>query len=822
MADKAKLQFYPLDITYKLIDDKAALLIFGRTVKGDQVCVIDDKFDPYFWVILKDENDIDSFVKKVEKIKVEEKKYNAEVFRTEVKKKKFLGEEVKAVKVYCNLPKAVPVIREQIKEWDMVKSVNEYDVPFVRRYLIDKGIVPLTLTEAEVIGHTYKARVECFKAAKIEQVSTDSLEEPKILAFDIESYGGKGSIDFKKNPILMISFYGKGFKKVLTWKKFKTKLDYVEFVGGEDKLIERFKEIVDSFKPDILTGYFSDGFDLPYIKERADKYKIKMDIGLDYSNINFKKGVSEAISINGIAHVDIYKFVRRVVGRGLNTDSFTLDNVSKELLGESKKEVELKDIDEAWDKNHDDLGQFCEYNLQDSVLAYKLCEKLFPNLEELVKIVGLTPYDVSRMGFSQLVEWFILRQAPEFNEIAMNNPHSKEVRQRRTQTYTGAFVYEPKPGLYKDIALFDFRSLYPSIIVSHNIGPSTLNCDCCKGKVEYAPTDEKEYFFCKKKKGFLPSLLKDIIERRMRVKEIIKKNKKKNVLLDARSEALKLLANSFYGYLGFFGARWYSIECARSVTAYGRYYIHKTIDMAEKEGFKVLYGDTDSVFLSLEGKTEKDGIKLMEEVNEELPGVMELEYEGFYPSGIFVAAKMGASGAKKKYALLGKDDNIKVMGFELVRRNWSIIAKETQEEVLKIILRKKDNEKALKYVQKVIKQLKDKKIDNEKLIIRMQLTKDISEYEAKGPHVAVAERMKGKGIDVGPGMVIEYVITAGKGIIRERAKIPEELKKGEYDAAYYIEHQVIPAVERIFDVLGYSKEDLVEGGGQSKLGKFFK
>ncbi|GAI26580.1 unnamed protein product [marine sediment metagenome] len=178
-------------------------------------------------------------------------------------------------------------------------------------------------------------------------------------------------------------------------------------------------------------------------------------------------------------------------------------------------------------------------------------------------------------------------------------------------------------------------------------------------------------------RGFLPIIIGDLISRRARIKEIIKE--KKDIMLEARSESLKLLANAFYGYLGFFGARWYSIECARSVTAYGRYYINRVIEDAEKNEFKVIYSDTDSVFLNLGKKTEEDALKFVEKINETLPGIMELEYENFYPCGIFVSAKEGHYGAKKKYALLGKDGNIKITGFETVRRNWSFIAKQAQE-----------------------------------------------------------------------------------------------------------------------------------------------
>jgi len=814
-----KIQFYPLDITYKIIDGKPQIYLFGRTIDNKQITVIDENFHPYFYVFLKDEDEADDFKRKITQIKVEHQDREAAVANAEIVDKRYLGKLKRVVKVYVKIPPDVSVIRDVIKEWEMIDAIHEYDIPFTRRYLIDKGITPLTTVEAEGEFVNLKHKTPVLKAEKIEQFSPDSIKKPKILAFDIETYNPTGkTFQPDKYPVIMLAFYGENFKKVITWKKFKTSEDYIEFVDGEVDLINKFKEVIEQYKPDILTGYFSDGFDFPYLITRAKKYNIDLDLGLDYSTIKFRKGKTETIQLTGIIHLDVFKFVRKVLGRSLDTESYSLNKVAAELLGEEKDQVDINNLADAWDNNKD-LELFCKYNLQDSNLTFKLCQKILPNIEELVKIVGQPIYDINRMGFSQLVEWYILKQVQEFNEIAPNKPHYEEVHERRQQTYQGAFVYEPIPGLYKDIAVFDFRSLYPTIITSHNICLSTLNCSCCKNEAEFAPTDKKEYYFCKKMKGFLPIIIGDLISRRVRIKEIMKE--KKDIMMEARSGSLKLLANAFYGYLGFFAARWYCIECSRSVTAYGRYYITKVIDEAKKAGFKVIYSDTDSVFLALEGKTEDNAVKFVEKINQDLPGIMELEYENFYPSGIFVAAKEGTYGAKKKYALLNKEGNLKITGFETVRRNWSFIAKEVQEKVLNIILKERDLPKAVKYVKRVILDLKNKKVPNTKLIINTQLKKDISEYTSIGPHVAVAKRLKEKGVEVGAGSIINFIVAEGPGIIRDKAKPTEETKEGEYDADYYVKHQIVPSVERIFDVLGYDKEELLVEKDQSKLGEYF-
>ena len=829
-----KIQFFPLDASYKIFDGKAVINLYGRTADGRQICILDRNFEPYFYLIPKDTS---SIREKLEKIKVENEAGIAFVTRTESVAKKFLGKEVFAIKVYTNLPGSVPVIREIVKEWEIVESTHEFDIPFARRYLIDKNMSPMVLQNASGDFINQKSRVAVFSADSIGQASSDTIHNPKILAFDIETYSNFDvAIDAEKNPIIMLSFYGENFKKVFVWKKFRTGLDYVEFVDSESELIEKFKETIDTFKPDILTGYFSDGFDLPYIKTRAEKYKIKLDIGWDFSELKVKSGRETTVQINGITHLDIFKFIKRVMGMTMETYTYDLNAVANELLEENKHDVPLEELPHAWDHKNEELGKFCEYCLHDSYLTYNLSVKMLPTIIEMVKIVGIPIYDVNRMGFSQLVEWYIIRQACQYNEIALNKPTYSQVQQRRLNTYQGAFVFEPKPGLYKDIVVFDFRSLYPTIIGSHNIGPDTIDCECCRNSAKIISIDENEsHWFCSKKKGFIPILIEDLITRRMRIKEIIKEEQsnasersdsrshvpEKFTFLDARQNSLKLLANSFYGYLGFFGARWYSLESAKSVTAWGRFYIHKVIDKAQKEKFMVLYSDTDSIFMTLDGKSKNDAEIFAESINLELPGLMELEYEGFYPAGIFVSAKIGPFGAKKKYALMPEHGLLKIKGFETVRRNWSLIAKEVQENVLEIILRENDTKKALDYVKSVVSDLRSKKVSIENVTIHTQLQKEILDYANKGPHVAAAQRLINKGKKISAGSIIKFVVTQGNDIIRNRVKLPDEIKDTDYDANYYIDNQVIPAVERIFNVLGYKKEDLLETKEQTKLEGFF-
>ncbi|MBU2634342.1 MAG: DNA-directed DNA polymerase, partial [Nanoarchaeota archaeon] len=805
MNNEVKIQFYPLDIDY---DNGGNIVLFGKTVDGERIIVKDGSIKPYFWVFV--DKKIDSVRKKIENIVIEEKDKIYKVIKTEIHKKFYLGNEVNALKVIVSHPKDIKIIKDEINDLGLQKK--EIDIKFTKRYLVDKNIDLLVLSE--LTGILQKDGDILYINGEVKQKEEEFFKNPKILAIDIEVYGDFTSENkSKKDPILMIAFKGENFSKVVTWKKFKAD-KYVEFVKSESELIRRFKDIINDYKPDYITGYFSDGFDLPYIKERADKHNIKLNLGLDKSNLIFKRRENlNSVRIKGIPHLDIFKFIRNIMSGSLQLDSYKLDVVAKTLIDDGKKSISLEDISDIWDKG--DLKELCEYNLKDADLTYKLCHKILPNLNELVKLIGNPIFDICRMSYGQLVENYLIKRASDFNEICPNRPSYNVINERKKFTYKGGFVMEPIPGLYSNIVFLDFKSLYPTLIVAKNICPSTFNKKSGnKSPLIFEEGKKIHYYFNYKKDGFIPKVVKDLIIRRNRVKEILKEEKSN--VLEARSYSLKTIANSMYGYLAFFGARYYCKECAASITAWAREYINDVIKKAQKE-FEVIYSDTDSIAINLNDKKKDDALNFLKKINDELPSLMELELENFYKGGIFVSKKGESYGAKKKYAVIDEKNNIKIIGFETVRGDWSFIARDTQKNVIELILKEGNFENALKYVKKIITQIKDNKIELNKMIIKTQLKMNLENYKLIGPHVAVARYMKSKGVSVGEGSVISFIVSTGEGLIRDRSKIPSECKN--YDIEYYINNQVIPAVEKIFEIGNIKKNDLLIKD-QSKLGDY--
>lgn len=200
------------------------------------------------------------------------------------------------------------------------------------------------------------------------------------------------------------------------------------------------------------------------------------------------------------------------------------------------------------------------------------------------------------------------------------------------------------------------------------------------------------------------------------------------------------------------------------------------------------------------------------DVNKNLPEGMELEYEGFYERGFFVT--------KKRYALI-ENKNIVVKGLELVRRDWAPVAKKTQEKVLRAILEDGSPQKAAKIIKEIIEEIKEGRIPLEDLVIHTQLTKNPDEYVQMAPHVLAAKKAIENGRNVSRGAIIRYVVVSGKEPISKRAIPIEDVNVSNYDPYYYIDNQVLPAVSRIIQAIGYSKEDILHKEKQSSLDAYF-
>ncbi|MBN2517476.1 MAG: ribonuclease H-like domain-containing protein [Candidatus Altiarchaeota archaeon] len=772
-----------LDATYKTVDEKAVIELFykpSNNLEDKTIKEVKD-FEPYFYALPK--SGIEDLVEEINS------SHFPQIKKVEIAERIDLNKTKKVALITVNHPRNVPEIRDKITDLKSCSEVREADIRFVQRYIIDASLVPM---------------------GGIDKI------KPNIASFDIET-AHLSSNDKSEDRILMISYADtKGLKKVWTFKH-QSKLPFVESLPGEKEMIQKFIETVKNQRIDLIVSYNGDNFDFPVIKERCKDFGMEFSLGARGDDVKLeRRGMNLGARVVGRPHVDLYPVCRRI----FTLPRYTLEDIYLELFGKEKEDIDVEKIPQWWaGGQQEQLDTLFTYSMSDADSCLRISHEVLPLQYELTQFIRQPIFEVSRMGTGNSVEWLLMKKAFDAKILVPNGPSDDVARDRSMDTYEGGFVVEPDRGIHENILVFDFRSLYPSIIMAHNIDPATLNCDCCKGNAHVAPTGAR---FCKKSRGLIPEILDDIIKRRMRAKLELKKlreQKRKDgteeKILDARQQALKILANSVYGYMGFARARWYSRECARAATAWGRDYIQKTIKKAKEEGLNVVYGDTDSLLITLPGPVSENEIlkkknDFLKVINESLPPAMELEFEGFYPRGVFVT--------KKRYALVDRDRKLTIKGLETKRRDWANIAKKTQEEVLYTILWENDPKKAAEIVKSRIKELREGKVPLKELVIFTQLTKNLGEYQSIGPHVHAARKAQKRGKTVRQGDLIQYIITKKGASISEKAEMVGFVNENDYDAEYYINNQLLPAVMRILEAVGYKEDELKGLGRQMTLG----
>ncbi|MFA6489676.1 MAG: DNA-directed DNA polymerase [Candidatus Micrarchaeia archaeon] len=790
-----------IDVDYKIIGNRTVVRLL---MKGKSFFRLYDNYEPYFYLDAPKGAEKDILA-----TKVQGRDRMVSPVRLERAKFRVLGHEKELWKVFCERPYDVPHVSGAMKGY----VAYENNIPFGRRYLIDRRIAPFTTLVYEREGRNLKKIIKTIQGPV----------NLRTIAFDIETYNPSGMPRPEKDEVIMISYeLGEtGERKVITSKDVGR--DFAIVVKDERAMIKKFLDVIKENDIEVILGYNSTVFDLPYLKTRADVNGLEFSIGRDGSSFRVRRqGIRDVAEITGRIHVDLYPLVRFMGFIGaFKISKYTLENAYVELTGKQKLMVQKLEIWKMWD-DKTLVSELADYSRFDSQATMEIGKILLPLEVEMGRITRLPLFDVSNATAGQLVESLLMHKSFENNAIIPNKPDDAMAQERELGPIKGAFVKLPQPGIYENMVVFDFRGLYPSIITSHNIDPFTLNPPQAVPDSEcfISPTGSR---FLKKPKGLMPLVLEELIKMRGEMKNRLKKVTKDTMeyeMLFARVQSLKILSNSYYGYLAYPRSRWYSRECGESVTAWGRHFIQETIEKAEKDGFDVLYGDTDSIFLLMGGKKKDDAMAFMKNINAELPGDMELELEGFYPRGVFVTKKNAeGAGAKKKYALIGEDGRIKIRGFELVRRDWSAVAKVTQRKVLEAILKHGSKEMAVKVVKDMIERLRSGTVPLEELTIYTQMRKDPRKYDIKSPELSAAQKAIAAGRQVDKGTVIGYVITKKGNTISEKAYLVEMAK--DYDPNYYIDNQILPSVLKILKELGYSEDDLKFKGEQKGLSSFF-
>lgn len=819
-----------IDVDYVYNTNKPLLRIFGKTETGGSVCILYDDFLPYFYVKPKNVDDVIAQLKKINDVK------NVKM----VDKFIPLGYREtpdKLMEITLSNPQNVPVVREQIAPY--VDEIYEADILFRYRFMVDYGIYGMQWIDVE--GEKVKTsivKIPAIHARRIAPVEKLDNADLRYLSFDIECLPADPNkvIDSKKDPIIIISLtFSSDYKgkKSLVLVAKPARGDFICF-DGEKEMLQEFINIMNEYDPDVVTGYNINGFDLPYIYDRLKFHSLPLNIGRSEKPMLIKElNATKEVYLNGRVVVDPYQILK--ADPYFKFPRYDLNSISKALLGEQKHDVEFGEMRKLWNGNNADIIRFVEYARQDAVLALKLVlqKGMLNQFFALARISGVLLQDTFG-GQTKRVETMLMHEFRKRNFVMPLAPSKMELARRNHERekleFKGAVVLEPEKGLHSDgcILVLDFKSLYPSIIRTFNISPDTLIIDQAHRQKKNSESPIGAHFIDNEiHPGIFPAVLTKLIDERSRTKKQMKiaMGEEKN-MLNAKQIAIKYMSNSFYGYSGYARARLYMLDMAASITAFGRDNLEKTRKLVEDNfGYKVIYADTDSVFLKtgIENLDEAKevGEKISKFITDNLPGVLELDFEKIYRT-FLILTKKRYTGWKFEWTGEKWEDKIDMRGIETVRRDWCPLVSEVMNNVIKIILKEGDIQKAIVEIKCVIEKLKRGEIPLEKLTIVKGITKGVDGYKGTLPHIELARKMTARTPRDAPkiGDRIGFIIVKGNEMLSKRAEDPKyAVEHGlQTDSDYYINNQVFPPLERILNAMGIERSEIFGGGRQTGLG----
>ena len=676
------------------------------------------------------------------------------------------GRPVEALRVYVDREDLEDYVESLLKRMTGLEAYED-DVRVTVKYLIDAGLGPCSWLEVDGLEAGVEDGVRLLECRGIRAAENAPPPALKTMAMNLVVFGEKGSPRAERDPIRLITLYFDDGRSV-------------QLEGDEAEIIKQFISTVRETDPDIIVGFGLNRFQWSYLMERAKRFGVRLAVGR--LGAEPRMSVHGHVSIRGRLNVDLEDMARDVPELTVETLEEFVKYLGIDVRLDTIEEYELGDF---WEH---DRARVKKYSMQRAEAILKAFDAIREFVFSLSELTGMPADYVLTASAGFRVESYLMRLAPHVGELI---PRRVEIMHI---SYPGGLVKEPIRGMHEDVAVLDFRSMYPSLIIRYNISFDTLSDD---GE-NVAPSGHR---FRTSPEGFLPKALKMLLEERRRIQERLKTALHGSVearILDARQRAVKIIANAVYGYTGWSGARWYSREVAEATTAWGREAIASTIRKAEELGMNVIYSDTDSVFLkNYHGKLEK----LIEWIEVELG--LEAKLEKTFKRVIFTEAK-------KRYAGIMIDGEIEVVGLEAVRGDWSGIAREAQYETVKTLLETGDPNQALKKAREYVQALRSRQVDLKKLIIWRQITRPLSEYSATQPHIIVAKQLLSEGWRIQPGDKVGFIVTAGSGPLHSKAKPHFQVSKDEVDWEYYVEKQVMAACSRILDVVGIKAEKILE------------
>jgi DNA polymerase-2 len=389
----------------------------------------------------------------------------------------------------------------------------------------------------------------------------------------------------------------------------------------------------------------------------------------------------------------------------------------------------------------------------------------------------------------------------------------------------GGLVFQPKLGIFEDVAEIDFASMYPTIMALHNISPETVLCGCCQNH----GVPEDGYTICEKRDGIVPKTLKPILERRAWLKKMAKqpecsmqnaecgvnKEKKKREIYDRKQTALKWMLVTCFGYLGYRNARFGRIEAHEAVTAFGREKLLQAKELCEEEGFELLHAITDSLWIRKRNLREEEVLELCQKISQATGITMSVE--GIYRWMAFLPSKGNPeSPVANRYFGLFKSGKIKARGLAFRRGDMPPLIQEAQIRMLEILAEAKDTNDYQSKIPKILDllleyslRLKEGQARQEDLAIGKRISQEPNAYKVDSLTALAAQQLEDFGIPIHPGEKVRYVVKDAEAKDKGERVRPFPLVGPDdtYDVKKYLE-MLVKATEEILIHLGYDSKRL--------------
>lgn len=754
------------------------VLLYGRLEDGTAFLVRDDRPRPGFYIR-------DADVEQARRLGAR---------LQPVQRRAFDGGPVSRVEV--EIPSDVPALRDRLHDCGI--ETFEADVRFAVRYLIERGIKG----GCEIEGDARPGVGAALVFDNPELRPADASIEPRTLSFDIET-------DARAESLLAISLYAPGVDEVLIVDPAARAMpDRATGCADERAALDAFCDRVRQYDPDVLTGWNTIDFDLTVLQRVASRVRHPFQLGREPGPLRIRKpegyfGSGQA-SVPGRLVLDGIDLLR---GAFIRFDDYSLDAVAREVLGEGKaltgdgkKDVRNR-VAEIQHHYEHDLAAFATYARTDARLAYQIVERL--NLVALsfarTRLTGMMPDRVAASIAS-----FDFLYLSELERVGIVAPTVRSGDARVYAAQQGGHVLESTPGLHRNVWLFDFKSLYPSVIRTFNVDPLSYVGNP-RPDFDWIETAGGAAF--RREPAILPRLLDELFPRREAAK------KAGNAVA---SHAIKILMNSFYGVLGTPACRFYNPQIANAITGIGRELLLWAKEWFHASGFQVLYGDTDSLFIQsgmddpqqAEARGREQAAALNRDIARHISerwrvtSHLELEFEKLYLKLFLPHARHSLRGASKRYAGLpyGKAE-VEFVGLEVVRRDWTALAKQVQRELYRRLFA---DEPVAEYLAQIVQRVRDGGMDHA-LVYRKSLRKDTDEYTTTTPpHVAAARKSKQSS-----GLISYVMTTAG----------PEPIDHIVHplDREHYVDKQIKPVAEPVLTALGLRFERAIGDDRQLTL-----